>query len=33
LEAPVTGLEVPMLVVLLLLAALYTLLGLHWGRE
>jgi len=28
-----TGLEVPMLVVLLLLAALYTLLGLHWEWE
>jgi len=28
-----TGLEVPMWVVLLLLAALYTLLGLRWRRE
>jgi hypothetical protein len=29
----VTGIEIPMLVVLLLLALLYTLLGLHWERE
>lgn len=28
-----TGIEIPMLVVLLLLALLYTLLGLHWERE
>jgi len=28
-----TGLEIPMWVVLLLLAAFYTVLGLHWGRE
>lgn len=28
-----TGLEIPMWLVLLVLAALYTLMGLHWGRE
>ena len=28
-----TGLEIPLWIVLLLLAALYTLLGLRWGRE